>query len=112
MSKDLPKMYVNKIKKELHNNQNLFSSYEQNDGINNMPITKKEKEVTNLKSKYQIEQKIYNILNPSKYVYKADVHIAFKDGSLKEKKIIGYVKNNVITYDNEKISIDDIADLY
>ena len=110
MSKDLPKMYVNKIKKELHNNQNLFSSYEQNVGINNMPIAKKE--VTNLKSKYQIEQKIYNILNPSKYVYKADVHIAFKDGSLKEKKIIGYVKNNVVTYDNEKICIDDIADLY
>ena len=82
MSKDLPKMYVNKIKKELHNNQNLFSSYEQNDGINNMPIAKKG--VINLKSKYQIEQKIYNILNPSKYVYKADVHIAFKDGSLKE----------------------------
>lgn len=109
MSKELPKMYVNKIENDLRNNQNSFSSYSDKTNVleeNNRsilpskPLTKKE-----------LEQKIYRILDPKKYIYKANVNIVTENEIL-QKKIVGYVNQNIITYDQEKISIDKIKDIY
>ena len=57
-----------------------------------------------------INQKINNIFNSNKYVYKADVVITTKDGKV-VKKIIGQNKTHLITIENELIPISNILDI-
>lgn len=111
MSKELPKMYVNKIENDLRNNQNSFCTYQDENLKSEKDSGKKEPSLSYEFTKLELEQKIYHILDPKKYVYKANVHIVTEEGVI-QRKIIGYVNGNLITYDNEKISIDTIKDIY
>ncbi len=101
MSKELPKMYQNKIKKDFSNIQKVFSTlYEERTTLEEKPS-----------DMYTVEQKIYNIFKSPTYIYKMDVIIVTNEGK-KEKRIIGKNKDNLITFDNEYIPINTIKDIY
>ena len=112
--KELPKMYRNKIEKEITNNEKMFCTLynngnevtlESGDRIerSTIAITKK--------TNFTVEQKIANIFNSPNYIYKIDVVIVTdKDKSV--KRIVGKTKTNLITMDNEYIPINIIRDIY
>jgi len=109
--KELPKMYRNKIEKEITNNERFFSTiYNHNNETyiqkeeNNIPIASK-------KNNYTVEQKIANIFNSPNYIYKIDVVIV-TDNNTSYKRIVGKTKTNLITIDNEYVPINTIRDIY
>ncbi len=99
MENKLPKVFANKIDKDVGNNENVYHDSE----IHNHVETD---------DSLTINQKINKIFTSSKYVYKADVEIVLKDGSKLSKKVIGRNKNELITMDSELIRISDIDDIY
>lgn len=103
MEKKLPKVFVNQIKKELHNNENIYYSKEERSIKNN---TIEKEAIGN-----NINQKINSIFNSPRYVYKADVEIKLKDKTI-TKRIIGRNGNYLITIENELIPIQDILDIH
>lgn len=102
MDKKLPKVFANKIDKELRNNEKVY--YEKNE-VNIEPL-KEEKT-----DEFTLNQKINKIFSSSRYVYKASVVITLNNGSKVNKKIIGRNKYELITMDNELIKISDIKDI-
>lgn len=100
---DLPRMYHNKIEKDLNNNKKVFSTLEKEEERKSINI--------NDKNNYTVEQKIYNIFNSPNYIYKIDVVIV-TDTSKEIKRIVGKTKTNLITMDNEYIPINRIRDIY
>jgi len=100
MDKKLPKVFANKIDKKINNNETYYATNE-NRGV---------KEEITEKESYNINQKIRNIFNSTRYVYKADVVITMTDKTV-TKKIIGKNNNQLITIDNELIPISDILDI-
>ena len=100
---DLPRMYHNKIEKDLNNNKKVFSTLEKEEERRSINI--------NNKNNYTVEQKIYNIFNSPNYIYKIDVVIV-TDTSKEIKRIVGKTKTNLITMDNEYIPINKIRDIY
>lgn len=100
---DLPRMYHNKIEKDLNNNKKVFSTLEKEEERKSINI--------NNKNNYTVEQKIYNIFNSPNYIYKIDVVIV-TDTSKEIKRIVGKTKTNLITMDNEYIPINTIRDIY
>lgn len=115
MEKKLPKVFANKIDKEIGNNKNVFYSavsddtvIRGDDGDNGQNFADSVRE--NLVKPKNICQKINDIFNSSRYVYKADVEITLKDGVV-SKRIVGKNANHLITIDNELIPISDIVDI-
>ena len=109
--KDLPKMYRNKIEKEIRNNEKIFSTMYNNE--NNI-IEKEDRSIRQTikqKKTYTVEQKIANIFNSPNYIYKIDVVIV-TDTETKNKRIVGKTKTNLITIENEYIPISTIRDIY
>jgi hypothetical protein len=103
--KELPKMYQNKINKDIKNSQDIYNSLNDREEVIPRKINRE------YFDSYIIEQKIYNIFNSKDYIYKADVTIVTKDG-LVNKRIVGKNKDNLITIDNEYIPISSIRDIY
>lgn len=103
MKKDLPGLFANKINKPLYNNEKVSVSKNED-----------RKEKIDVKSpitfEKNINQKIKEIFDSPKYVYKADVLITMKDKKI-IKKIVGKNQNNLITIDNELIPINDIINI-
>ena len=103
---ELPRMYHNKIDKDVSNNERVFSTLDRGG---------KRKDITNFfinnRNNYTVEQKISNIFNSPNYIYKIDVVIV-TDTSRDTKRIIGKTKTNLITMDNEYIPINKIRDIY
>lgn len=95
---ELPKVFHNKINKEIKNNENIFYS-------NNTREINEEK-----KDNKNIIQKINEIFSSSNYIYKANVEIVMNDKTI-HKRIIGRNKDYIITMDNELIKISDIIDI-
>lgn len=108
--KELPKMYRNKIEKEITNNEKIFSTM-----FNNVNHTFKKEEDRKIKidnrNNYTVEQKIANIFKSPNYIYKIDVVIVGDKGK-QTKRIVGKTKTNLITMDNEYIPINTIRDIY
>ena len=100
---ELPRMYHNKIAKDLNNNERVFSTLDSNNIYTNSFI--------NNRNNLTVEQKIVNIFNSPNYIYKIDVVIV-TDNNKVIKRIIGKNKNNLITMDNEYIPINTIRDIY
>lgn len=98
--KELPKVFHNKINKELKNNEKFYYS-------NNDSNTHDRKSDTSEKN---ILQKINEIFSSPNYVYKANVEITLKDKKI-TKRIIGRNKDFIITMDNMLIPINDIIDI-
>lgn len=101
MEKKLPKVFANKIDKNLNNNETVY--YNKNE-------ERKIEEKDPLSSILTVNQKINQIFSSARYVYKADVVITTKNGKL-NKRIIGRNRNELITMDNEVININDIIDI-
>ena len=108
--KELPKMYRNRIEKEITNNEKIFSTM-----FNNVnPVFEKEdnrKIKVDNRNNYTVEQKIANIFKSPNYIYKIDVVIVGDKGK-QTKRIVGKTKTNLITMDNEYIPINTIRDIY
>lgn len=102
MDKKLPKVFANKIDKNITNNEKIYYSSR----ANNPEESLERSEHTNK----NIYQKINDIFSSEKYVYKANVDIKLKNGS-KIAKIIGHNNGYLITIDNELIPISDIEDI-
>ena len=100
MEKKLPKVFANKIDKELKNNATVY--YDKNE------VRNEQKDNSN--SIFTVNQKINQIFSSARYVYKADVIITTKNGKV-NKRIIGRNRNELITMDNEVININDIIDI-
>ena len=106
--KELPRMYRNKIDKDIRNNEKIFSTINKDKNIEK----KVEKEVyIDNKKNYTVEQKIYNIFNSPNYIYKIDVVIVTDSGTF-NKRIVGKTKTNLITIDSQYIPINTIRDIY
>lgn len=101
MEKKLPKVFANKIDKELNNNETVY--YNKNE-------ERKIEEKDPLTSILTVNQKINQIFSSARYVYKADVIITTKNGKV-NKRIIGRNRNELITMDNEVINVNDILDI-
>ena len=101
MEKKLPKVFANKIDKELKNNETIY--YNKNE-------ERKKKKKESLSSILTVNQKINQIFSSTRYVYKADVIITTKNGKM-NKRIIGRNRNELITMDNEVINVNDIIDI-
>ena len=103
MENKLPKVFANKIDKELNNNATVYYEHgnieeekSSNNKLNNDTFT--------------LNQKINKIFGSSRYVYKIDVDITTKSGKI-SRKVIGRNKNELITMENELIKISDIVDI-
>ena len=107
--KELPKMYRNKIDKEICNNNKVFSTMYNT--FNDNFVVEKSKNSTKSKNNYTVEQKIANIFNSPNYIYKIDV-VIITDSSKLTKRIVGKTKTNLITMNNEYIPINSIRDIY
>lgn len=107
MDKKLPGIYANKIDKKLTNNESVYySSSNINENRTVSPLADEPKKFDGL----NINQKINNIFNSNKYVYKADVIITTNEGKM-IKKIIGQNNTHLITIENELIPISNILDI-
>lgn len=110
MEKKLPKVFANKIEKNLNNNETIYNSGETTKNEN----TPKEELIENNQKRNTKEQtiiqKINKIFNSRNYVYKIPVKIEMQDTEI-ITKIIGKNKNNIITMDNELIKIEDIKNI-
>ena len=99
--KNLPKVFQNKINKQINNNNTIYYSNDTKE------VQEDKKE---LKSKKTVSQKINEIFSSPNYIYKTNVEIIMSDKNV-IKKIIGRNKEYIITMDNELIKISDIKDI-
>lgn len=92
------RMYINKIDKYINNNESVYY----------VDVSKEKNEID--KKDIDVSKKIREIFNSKNFIYKADVVIETKDG-IYNKRLIGRNKKNLITSENELISISDIIDI-
>ena len=94
-----PEIYKSKIEKLKSNIQNEFY-YHKKDDVKEPFISKEE-----------LREKISKVFLQNDYVYKADINIMLKNGENIIKKVIALKDDYLITLDNERISLDEIADI-
>lgn len=92
------KVFVNKIEKNLKNNQDYCEVVENDD----------RKVLLNINE--NIEDKIDRLFNTNGYIFNVDVKI-ITDNKIYNTKIASRVGNNLITLDNNIIEISDIKDI-
>ena len=103
MNNKLPKVFTNKIEKQINNNEKIYIT-KKDDIIN--PI----KEEIIIENKNNIEKRLKEIINNNNYAYIIPVKIETTDEVI-ETRIIGKNKKNILTYDNKKIEIDTIKNI-
>lgn len=108
MNKKLPKVYANRIEKKIENNKKV--DYSSDSKPTNSKQELRNVEEIHQKTQKNINQKLNDIFNSPRYVYKAEVEIKMKDKTI-IKKIVGQNQNQLITLDNELIPISDILDI-
>ena len=101
-----PKMYQNRINKEIHNNRVVYNSYDKDNKVNKDNNIYSEVVDTN-----EIRKKINSIINANNFIYSKMVHIVIGNETI-TRKIVGLYNNNLITIDNQYIPIDNIKDIY
>lgn len=112
MKDKFPEIYKRKIEnlKSKVQRDFYYHASDENDELNKNDVisdTKENREV----SKADLINKINDIFKRPDYVYQADVNIMYKNGKNIDKKIIGFKDNYIMTYDGEKIYIDEISDI-
>jgi len=105
MDKKLPKVFANKIDKQLNNNESVYYGNDVRGVKEDIP-----KGVNKAPLSGSVNQKINAIFNSPNYIYKADVEIKL-NGKKVTKRIIGKNNTHLITIDNELILISDIEDI-
>ena len=97
MEKKLPKVYGLNV---------------EHDTNSNVAYTKSNEEIREYKKdEKNVHQKIKDMFNCVNYIYKIDVLIKTKEGTI-NKRIVGRNSDYLITMDNEQIPISDILDIY
>lgn len=104
MEKKLPKVFAGTIDHKIDNNKEVFYS-KKSQMVEPEPVKEP------IKDTRSVNQKISSIFSSPTYVYKADVHIELKNGSV-DKRIVGRNEKYLITMENEKILLDDIKDIW
>lgn len=102
MKKDLPGLFANKINKPLNNNEKIAVTKNEERGL--------VEEKKNISYEKNVLEKIKEIFDSPRYVYKADVKIVLKDKTI-TKKIVGKTQTHLLTLENELIPIQDIVDI-
>ena len=99
------KIFVNKIKKKIDNNQKYFNISEEdvNDTINKEVITKVDNNLT-------VREKINQLLDRNGYIFNVNVKIITNQKEY-NTFIAGIVNNHVVTLDKDIINISDIKDI-
>ena len=92
----IPKVYVNKISKDIKNNKNSYH------------FTNNERDI---KPVGNIYSKINSIFNSEEFVYKSSVLITLKDGRIINEDIIALKDGEIVTLSNKKIKIEEIIDI-
>lgn len=93
--KDLPKVFANKIDKEIKNTQELY--------YGDSRSCKK-------RDPLGVSRKINDIFKSNNHVYKSRVKIIYDDKE-EYKTIVGKTGSYLITIDGEKINISNILDI-
>lgn len=109
MPKQIPKVFVNTIDKEIKNNDTIFYSKKQSK--KERPTNKEEIPDSISYSEADIKRKVMKIFNSPSFVYKMKVEIKTKDDKLLEKELIAMVNDTLLTLDEDKISISNIKDI-
>lgn len=104
-----PSIFKNPIDHPVRNNDEVFHLKQDDLNREEKPITKEEK-VTKQLFGNNIRQKINTIFSSPSYIYKADVEIKTKQGTI-QKRIIGMQGETLITMDNTTIPFSDIEDI-
>lgn len=107
MNDKFPKIYKNKIDKIKAKVQNDFYYHSDNENDKREEVFSHDNKI----DKVDLLKKINGIFVRPDYVYQADVIIMYKNGENKHKKIVGVKDNYIITFEGEKIYIDDIVDI-
>lgn len=107
MQEKHPKIYSQKINTLKSKVQNEYYYHARKDIDNNEDDILRETEI----SRSDLIRKINNIFSRTNFIYQADITIMYKNGENKNKKIIGFKDNYLLTSDGLKISIDDIYDI-
>ena len=105
MEKKLPKVFANKVEGKSGNNENVYYSH----GKTEFHEDRTSKTLSPLRGK-NVNQKINEIFSSNSYIYKADVKITLKSGTV-NKRIVGRNVTHLITIDNELIPITDVVDI-
>lgn len=102
MEKKLPKVFKKDVSNEHINNSKMYS----------ISSRKKQEELkkTNSNMKLTVEEKIKKLFKSTRYVFNIGVIIKTKKKDY-DTKIIGKIKNSLITYENEEIPIVEIEDI-
>lgn len=106
MEDKFPRIYKNKVDKIKSKIQKEFYYKSDNENTQNKDVNLD----VNV-DKNSLIKKINSIFSRPDYVYQTDVIIMYKNGENKQKKIIGVKDNYIITFEGEKIYIDDIIDI-
>lgn len=102
MEKKLPKVFKKNISKEHINNAKVYSTN------SNKKLIKETK--TKSKNNLSVEEKIKKLFKSSRYVFNIGVIIKTNKKEY-DTKIIGRIKNSLITLENEEIPIIEIEDI-
>jgi len=102
MEKKLPKVFKKNISKEHINNAKVYSAN------SNKTLIKETK--TKSKNNLSVEEKIKKLFKSSRYVFNIGVIIKTNKKEY-DTKIIGRIKNSLITLENEEIPIIEIEDI-
>jgi len=94
-----PKMYQNKVDKEIRNNREVFMSSDRSNTNHHVW------------SSNDIRKKINDLVNSTSFIYHTKVNIVIGNEVI-VRKIVGIYNNNLVTIDNEYIPIDSITDVY
>lgn len=104
-----PKVYVNKIVKEIKNNKESFH-FEGKDSNKEYEKSNNEIDIIDV-SDISVRQKLNEIFDSDSFVYKSKSEIILKNGTELIEDVIAIKDSNLITLSNKKISIDDIRDI-
>lgn len=92
-----------KVQKEFYYHNDDNNDVRKNDETENM----EKKDV----DKASLLKKINGIFSRPDYVYQADITIVYKNGKNINKKIVGIKDNYLISFEGERIYIDEILDI-
>lgn len=110
MKDKFPEIFKNRVDKIKGNVQKEFYYHngDNNDFTKNDERKKiDEKEV----DKVSLLKKINGIFTRPDYIYQADITILYKNGKNINKKIVGIKDNYLLTFEGERIYIDEIYDI-
>lgn len=97
MSKQIPKIFVNKIDK-INNNKEIYYSY------------KDDYEENIILNEYEIQNKINELFKSNDFIYKKKLHIKTKN-SEEDYIVISKSYDYLLTLDGKRIMIRDIVDI-